>query len=325
MSAHDDAAVSEIRIGVSACLLGQQVRFDGGHKHDSLLTSLLGPHVTFVPICPEVEMGLGTPRESMRLVRAGRGATVRLIGTRSGTDHTDTAATYSERRAGTIAALNLVGYVLKKDSPSCGMERVKVYDQNGSPDRKGVGFFARALLERHPLLPVEEEGRLHDPALRENFIVRIFAFRRVRDLFAPRWTIAQLVAFHSREKFLLLAHKPSAYTAAGRVVAHAKGRSREEVATEYAEIVMTALSRPATRMRHVNVLQHLAGFFKNQLDPLAKRDVLGVIDDYKRGLVPLVVPVTLVRHYVRLFGVGYLADQVYLQPDPTELLLRAHA
>jgi uncharacterized protein YbgA (DUF1722 family)/uncharacterized protein YbbK (DUF523 family) len=312
---------SEIRIGASACLLGSNVRYDGGHKKDAFVTGALARFVTLVAACPEVEVGMGTPRESVRLVRIGQD--VRMIGHRSGTDHTEAMRRWAEGRVRELEAEDLCGFVLKKDSPSCGMERVKVYSK-GAGTRNGRGLFARTLMERMPLLPVEEEGRLNDPRLRENFVERVFAYRRLKDLFAARWTVGDLVRFHTAEKLLLLAHDPAAYRELGRLVAAAKARSRPEVARGYGEAYMRALAKLATPGKHANVLQHMAGYFKDLLPAEEKQELHGAIGDFRRGLVPLVVPLTLLGHHVRRHRVAYLEGQTYLQPHPKELMLRNH-
>ena len=311
-----------LRIGISACLLGQEVRFDGGHKRDAFLTKVLGPYVEYVPVCPEVEMGLGTPRETLRLVRQPAG--LRMVTTRTGVDHTDGMQRWSKKRLTELENEELSGYVLKKDSPSCGMERVKTYGAAMMPARDGRGIFASALLERYPLLPVEEEGRLTDPTLRENFIERIFAYRRLRDFFSGRWTPGALVAFHTAHKMSLLSHSTSAYNELGRLVAQAGSLPRAELRRAYETLFMQTLAKPATRARHTNVLHHMAGHLKKQLDAASRAELASCIDEYRRGLVPLVVPLTLIRHYVRIHQVKYLEGQVYLEPHPRELMLRNH-
>ena len=313
----------EIRIGVSACVLGENVRFDGGHKRDAFVADTLAPLVRFVPMCPEVEIGLGTPRESLRLVRSPDG--VRMVAPKSGRDHTEAMRSYARRKAQQLARFDLCGFILKKDSPSCGMARVRVYDQNGVPSKTGRGLFAEALLETHPNLPVEEDGRLRDPRLRENFFERVFAYRRLKSLFTGRWTLGRLVDFHTREKSLLRSHDERAYRELGRLVAGAKSRSREEVAENYSRRFMEALARVATTRRHRNVLEHIVGYLKHRLDREEKRNLLGLIEDFARGLVPLVVPVTLVRHFATCHGMTHLARQTYLDPHPKELMLRNHA
>lgn len=311
-----------LRIGISACLLGQEVRFDGGHKRDTFLTKVLGPYVEYVPVCPEVEMGLGTPRETLRLVRQPAG--LRMVTTRTGIDHTDGMNRWAKRRLAELEGEDLSGYVLKKDSPSCGMERVKTYGEGMMPARDGRGLFAAALLEHFPLLPVEEEGRLADPTLRENFIERIFAYRRLRDFFSGRWTPGGLVAFHTAHKMSLLSHSTTAYNELGRLVARAGSLGRADLKREYEALFMRTLAKPATRARHTNVLHHMAGHLKKPVDADSRAELAACIDDYRRGLVPLVVPLTLIRHYVRAHDVAYLKGQVYLAPHPRELMLRNH-
>jgi len=315
-------AGEEIRIGISSCLLGQNVRYDGGHKKDAFVTGPLARFVTFVPVCPEVEVGMGIPRPTIRLVRLG--GEVRLRDPKHGLDHTDAMRTWAEARLAGLEKLDLSGYVLKKDSPSCGMERVKVYSEKGPGVRDGVGLFAEVLVRRMPLLPVEEEGRLNDLPLRENFIERVFAYRRLTTLFAGRWTVGDLVRFHTAEKLLLLAHEPKAYQSLGRLVAGAKRLPRREVEKAYGETYMKALRAPATRGKNANVLEHMAGYFKDRLGPAEKAELRETIADYRRGLVPLVVPLTLLRHQVRVHGAPYLDGQVYLEPHPKELMLRNH-
>jgi uncharacterized protein YbgA (DUF1722 family)/uncharacterized protein YbbK (DUF523 family) len=310
-----------LRIGISSCLLGDEVRFDGGHKRDSFLTQILGPYVEWVRVCPEVEVGMGVPRETLRLVRAG--GDTRMITTRTGVDHTDSMRAYAARRTKALASMDLRGYVLKKDSPSCGMERVKVYGEAGAT-RTGVGTYAEILKARFPTLPIEEEGRLTDPVLRENFIERVFAYDRLRALFEGRWTQQSLIAFHTAHKMALLAHSTTAYQELGRLVASGKTLSRSDLVRRYEELFMRTLARPATAKRHANVLMHMAGHLKTKLDEDSKRELLACIDEYRRGLVPLVVPLTLLRHHVRVHAIDYLAGQTYLEPHPRELMLRNH-
>jgi uncharacterized protein YbgA (DUF1722 family)/uncharacterized protein YbbK (DUF523 family) len=309
-------------VGISACLLGEEVRFDGGHKSDSFLTDTFGLFVEWVPVCPEVECGFGTPRESMRLAR--HGTTIRLITNKSGQDVTGQLDRYALQRVEALDDERLSGYVLKKDSPSCGLERVKVYDAHNMPTRTGRGLFATRLLERFPHLPVEEEGRLSDPRLRDNFVERVFAYARLQQLFGARWTVGALVAFHTAHKLILMAHSPRAYQQLGVFVAGATKASRPEVERQYTDAFMTALRVVATPRRHANVLQHMAGYLKHVLDRDSKAELSETIDEYRRGLVPLVVPITLIRHNVRRHDIGYLAGQRYLDPHPRELMLRNH-
>ena len=311
----------KLRLGVSACLLGTEVRFDGGHKRNAFLTDLLGPFVEWVPVCPEVEAGFGTPREAMHLVHDG--GDVRLLTVRTRRDVTSQLERTAAARVRQLAGLDLDGYVLKKDSPSCGLLRVKVYGPSGVAGRTGRGLFAAALAGAQPLLPLEEEGRLGDPRLRENFIERVFAYRRFRELAAGPVRAGDLMRFHARHKLLLLAHAPASYARLGRLVATARGRVARAVVDDYGEGFMQALAVPATRGRHVNVLQHMAGYFDGA-DAASRRELAATIADYGRGLVPLVVPMTLIAHHARRYEAQYLLDQVYLQPHPKELMLRNH-
>jgi uncharacterized protein YbgA (DUF1722 family)/uncharacterized protein YbbK (DUF523 family) len=320
-------AVSDdlIRIGVSACLLGHEVRFDGGHKRDRFLTDIFARFVEWVPVCPEVELGMGIPRESVRLEQDARG--LHLVAPKSGRDWTLPMRSFAARRVRTLAALDLCGYVFKKDSPSCGMERVRVYahrERIGTPRREGRGFFAQALIAANPILPVEEEGRLFDPRLRENFVARVFAYRRLRAFFTGRWTLAGIVAFHTSHKLTLLAHSPEAYQRLGRLIAQAKGIPRAELRARYETEFMGALSKLATIRRHTNVLEHIVGHFKKRLDAASRAELVGLVGEYRRGFIPLVVPITLIRHHVRLHRISYLEGQIYLDPHPKELMLRNH-
>jgi len=311
------------RIGISSCLLGREVRFDGGHKRDPFLTESFARHVEWVPVCPEVELGLGIPRETIRIERGEDG--LHLVAPKSGTDHTHAMRRFAAARVRALGELGLAGYVLKKDSPSCGMERVKVHARDGAPaKRDGRGFFAAALIEAMPSLPVEEEGRLHDPRLRENFVSRVFAYQRLRQLFAARFTQGELVAFHTAHKLQLLAHSPEGYRALGRLVARGKELGRPALRDAYASGFMAALTQLATPRRQTNVLQHCLGYFKKRLDPASRAELAALIDDYRRGLVPLVVPLTLLQHHVRRIDEPYLAGQIWLAPHPRELMLRNH-
>jgi uncharacterized protein YbgA (DUF1722 family)/uncharacterized protein YbbK (DUF523 family) len=312
----------KIRLGVSACLLGHEVRYDGGHKRDAFLTDILGPFVEWVPVCPEMEVGLGVPRPPIRLV--GDPAAPRLVVEKSGEDLTARMRRWASGRIDALAALGLHGYVLKRGSPSCGLVRVRVYDDDGRPGRVGRGMFAAALTDALPLLPVEEEGRLTDAGIRESFIERVFAAARWQAFSASRPRVRDLVAFHAAHKFAILAHSPRDDAELGRLVAGAGPRLAPDTLATYGTRFTQALAVRATRVRHVNVLQHLAGFLKRQLTADERAELGEVIAEYRRGLVPLVVPLTLLKHHVRRLGVAYLADQVYLSPHPKELMLRNH-
>jgi len=311
-----------LTLGVSSCLLGQEVRFDGGHKRDRFVTDLLGRFAEWVPVCPELEAGMSVPRPAMRLVREG--SEVRMVEIKSGRDHTKNMQRFTAKRVRGLRDLDLSGYVLKKDSPSCGMTRVKIYGEKGMPKREGRGLYAGVLLDTFPNLPVEDEGRLNDPRLRENFIERVFAYRRLQGLFRGRFTNGRVVAFHTAHKLQLMAHSPVAYRELGRQVAALADTPRAEFRERYQREFMAALTHVASPGRNTNVLQHAAGYLTKLLDAPSRAELAGLIHDYREGLVPLIVPVTLLAHYVRRHEIGYLNGQTFLAPHPKELMLRNH-
>ncbi|MDO8704618.1 MAG: DUF523 and DUF1722 domain-containing protein [Sulfuricaulis sp.] len=314
-----DRCDSKIRLGISSCLLGQKVRFDGNHKHDSFLTGTLGQFFEWVPVCPEVAIGLGIPRPPIRLV--GSPASPRAVGVKEATiDVTDKLAAYGKRQAHALGDLS--GYIFKSKSPSCGMERVKVYQAAGAPAANGRGIYADAFLFAQPWLPAEEEGRLSNPKLRENFIERVFVYRRWQQLLSRGLTASRLVEFHTHHKLALMAHDPEAYRALGRLVAPAGRRRPKDLGHDYIEQLMAALKRLATPARHANVLVHLMGYLKQHLDAVDKAELLELIHAYRRGAAPFVAPLTLLKHHFRRFPDPYIAHQTYLNPDPRELLLR---
>ena len=316
--------MQKFRLGISACLLGEPVRYDGGHQLDRFITDTLGRYVEFVPVCPEVECGLGVPREAMRLV--GDPDAPRLVTVRTKVDLTARLLTWAQKRVRELEQENLCGFIFKSKSPSSGMERVKVYPEaaSGPPVTRGVGLFARLFMAHFPLLPVEDDGRLHDPVLRENFIDRLFVLQRWRELLAARPNPGDLVAFHTRHKLLILAHSPQHYRELGRLVARAGELPLPELCDLYQSRLMEALRLKATPKKNTNVLQHLMGYFKKDLTPDEKQELLEVIDHYHQGHVPLVVPITLINHYVRKYRQPYLQEQFYLHPHPLELQLRNH-
>ena len=312
-----------IRLGVSTCLLGEEVRYDGGHKLDQFLVNTLGRFVEWVSVCPEFEIGLGVPRESLRLV--GDPEAPRLIAPKSGQDHTERMQTWARERLEELASVKLHGFIFKKDSPSSGLFRVRVYDQNGMPQRVGTGIFPREVMKRFPLLPLEEEGRLNDMPLRENFIERIFAYYRWMRLLEEDPTPGGLVRFHTAHKLTLMAHSPSHYQEMGRLVAQAGSLPWEELVETYGRLLMEGLGVLGTSGKHTNVLQHLMGFLKDALSREDKAELLGLIEDYRQGLVPLIVPLTLLQHHLRRHPVpDWVHQQVYLNPYPKELMLRNH-
>ena len=309
-------------IGISSCLLGNNVRYDGQHKLDRYLRDQLGRFVQFVPVCPEVECGLSIPREAMRLVDIE--GEHRLMTQKTGIDHTDRMQKWAEEKLGELGKLDLCGFIFKTRSPSSGMRGVKVYKPGGGAGKTGVGLFARAFMERFPLLPVEDEGRLHDAGLKENFIERIFVFKRWQDLVRKDLTLNRLIDFHTDHKLILMAHSPSALKKLGALVAGGKNKNLEDLASQYLTTMMGALKLIATTRKNTNVLEHVMGYFKKQLSSDEKEELKTLINHYHQGLIPLIVPVTLLNHYVRKYREHYLARQFYLSPHPLELMLRNH-
>lgn len=313
----------KLRLGVSSCLLGAEVRYDGGHKLDRYLRDVIGIYADFVPVCPEVEVGLPTPRETLRLVKDEQGRT-RLVFAKSGEDITERMENWALQRVEQLAGEGLDGYVFKSKSPSSGMERVRVYDRNGVPHKDGTGVFARIFMERFPLLPVEEEGRLNDPRLRENFIASIFTLQRFRRVLEEDGGYGSLVDFHTRHKLLLLSHSQPHYREMGRLVARGRELSFADFLERYKDLLMKTLKLKTTLKKQINVLHHVLGYFKKDLSADEKQEVLEVIENYRQDLVPLIVPITLLNHYVRKYDQAYLKQQVYLNPHPKELKLLNH-
>jgi uncharacterized protein YbgA (DUF1722 family)/uncharacterized protein YbbK (DUF523 family) len=311
-----------IRMGVSACLLGQQVRYDGGHKHDRYITDILGEYLEFVAVCPEVEAGFSIPRETFRLV--GDPENPRLVTSRSNVDHTERMFAWAEKRVAELEKENLCGFIFKSDSPNSGLSRVKIYNAKGMAEKRGVGLFARAFTQHFPLLPVEEEGRLNDAKLRETFIEQIFTLKRWRETMACGRSMKNLVEFHTRHKLLVLSHSPAHAKRMGKLVAEGKQMPIDEVYTRYERLLIETLRLKTTVKKNMNVLEHILGYFKAQLRADEKQEMLEIFDRYRREFVPLIVPVTLLNHYVRKFDQPYLEQQVYLNPHPVALKLRNH-
>jgi len=313
---------SKIRIGISSCLLGNAVRFDAGHKYDPYINGTLSQYFEFVPVCPEVAIGMTVPREPIRLV--GEPTQPRAVGVRTtGLDVTEALDQYAQRMAGELT--DLCGYIFKRASPSCGMERVKVYSISGMASKSGSGIYAKAFMQLQPWLPVEEEGRLGDPGLRENFISRVVVLHRWRTLLASGLTAGTLVDFHSRHKLVLLAHNQVAYRRMGKKVADIGRVPLEQFALEYLLELMATLRRPATPKQHVNVLQHLLGYLKKQLDADDKAELLETFSSFGRSEIPLIVPITLLRHHFRRYPHPYVARQYYLDFHPSEARFLAGA
>jgi len=314
--------MEKIKIGISSCLLGNNVRYDGGHQHDRYITNTLGQYFTWFPVCPEVEYGLGIPREAMRLV--GNPENPRLMTIRTSLDHTDGMHTWVNKKLQELEKENLCGFIFKSKSPSSGIGGVKIYTSSGMPDRKGAGLFGGAFMKHFPLLPVIDEGRLHDPLLRENFIERIFVFKRWQELRQKGGAIRSLIGFHSDHKLLIMSHSQKHASTLGRLVADTRHRDENVFFTEYITLLMDGLRLMATPKKHTNVLHHIAGYFKKQLQQDEKQELLEVIESHHKGLVPLIVPMVLIKHYIRKFGEPYLEKQYYLDPHPLELMLRNH-
>lgn len=313
-----EAEIEKIPIAISSCLLGQEVRFDGGHKHNAYITQTLGEYFEYTAFCPEVAIGLGIPRPAIQLVQFEN--RIRVRGSKDPQlDVTEQLQAYGHS---VVPALEgYCGYIFKRASPSCGMERVKVY-KNGNPVGSSRGAYAAVIMQELPELPVEEEGRLMDPVLRENFIERVFVYHRWQQFKRSGLTSAGLVQFHTIHKFTLLAHDETIYRELGRIIADAGKADIHALAQQYAQHLMQALSKPATRKTHTNVLMHIMGYVKEELTAEDKQELLEILDKYRLGQVPLIVPITLLKHYLRRFPDDYIRQQVYLNPHPDELMLR---
>ncbi len=313
----------QIKLGVSACLLGQNVRYNGGHSRDPFITDTLSQYVEFFPVCPEVECGFSIPREALRLV--GNPDSPRLMSTNTKQDHTERMLSWCSKRVRELKELDLYGFIFKKGSPSSGMERVKVYSDQGMPSNRGIGMFARAFMDHFPLLPIEEDGRLHDPKLRENFIEAIFVLKRWRENLSPKPTRRRFVEFHTKHKLLIMAHSPNHMRLMGKLVATLRDYEVDAFRLQYQKLLMEALRLKTTRRKHTDVLMHCMGFLKKLLSADEKKELLAIIEQYRQGYLPLIVPVTLLNHYVRKYDPPYLREQYYLKPHPIELQLRNHS
>ncbi|MES3009080.1 MAG: DUF523 and DUF1722 domain-containing protein [Pseudomonadota bacterium] len=316
--------VGEIKVpvGISSCLLGEKVRFDGQHQLDSYIEKTLGVYFEFRAFCPEVAIGLGIPRRPIRLiaVRNGDEEQIRCVSTVDDQlEYTQALTDCADEQQSWQHAL--CGYILKKSSPSCGMERVKVYD-GARPRRDGVGIYASTLMKNFPDLPVEEEGRLGDFVLRENFIQRVYVMYRWKALQRERLTVGGLVQFHARHKLILMSHCQKTYRSLGPLVASANRSNLAEISGRYIHELMTALKVKATRGNHVNVLQHIQGYLKQQLDADDKAELSESIAQYLRGQVPLIVPITLLNHHFRRHPNDYIRDSWYMRPYPAEMSLQ---
>lgn len=312
--------LTPIKIGISSCLLGNPVRYDGGHSHDRFLTQTLGLFTEYVPVCPEVECGMSTPRDSLRLV--GDPQNPRLVTRKTGEDHTEQMRTWLQKKLPLLEKENLCGFIFKSKSPSSGLYRIKVYADDNKVKNNGVGLFARAFTEHFPRIPVEEAGRLNDPKLREHFIENIFSLQRWRRFLEINPTLGKLVAFHTENKLLILSHSQDIYRKMGKLVARGKQMPPSELFEAYEKLLRKALDLKTTIKKNINVLQHAMGFFKNELTGTEKQELLSNIDQYRDGYVPLIVPLTLIKHYVLKYDQPWLRPQTYLNPHPFELKLR---
>jgi uncharacterized protein YbgA (DUF1722 family)/uncharacterized protein YbbK (DUF523 family) len=312
--------LKKIPVGISSCLLGQKVRFDGGHKEDRYITKTLSNYIQWLPVCPEVEMGLPVPRENIRLVKVENN--IRLLRGKTQKDYTEQMQKWAENRLNQLKSENLCGYILKRSSPSCGMERVRVYNPKGIPEKNGVGIYAQALKNKFPNMPIEEEGRLNDAVLLENFIERVFAYYRLKNLIKSNPSAKEVIDFHTSYKLILMAHSPVNYKRLGQYIASIDKIPSAEFLNNYVSLFMKTLSFKATLKKHSNVLLHVMGYFKNYLDKDDKQECLDIIEKYRLGYVPLIVPITILKHHLRRNPLDWLVNQNYFNPYPEELMLR---
>lgn len=312
----------KIRLGIARCLLGENVRYDGSHKLDRYIRDTLGKYVEWVPVCPEVECGMSIPREAVRLT--GDVDAPRLIGRKSGEDWTERMQEWGRKRLTLLEEENLCGYIFKHGSPSNSMARMKVFQEGGGVLYTGTGIWARMVMDHFSEIPFEDDGRLHDIGIRENFISRVFTLKRWRDAISNEQSAATVVDFHTRHKMLIMSHNETVYRAMGKLVAKAGNTDIEALCAEYFTMLFKALGYKCTVSKHVNVLTHGLGYFKKDISADEKQEMLELLEQYRSGLIPLIVPMTLLNHYVRKYDKNYLAGQYYLNPYPAELMLRNH-
>ena len=313
----------KIKIGVSSCLLGEKVRWNGDHKQNHFVHEVLAKYFEYTPICPEMEVGMGVPRETVALY--GNLEKPRMISKKTQTDWTKPMERYIKGRINILAYDNICGYIFKSKSPTCGLGRVPIYEKFGSNKvRHGPGMFTNAFINAFPLVPTEDEGRLSDSKIRENFIIKVFSFDRLQALFLKGFSFGKLVKFHTQHKFLLLAHSRKHYDTLGKLVANGKSLKPSVLKEKYGGLFMGTLALKSTPKKNTDVLLHMMGFLKKVLSKGEKEDILSTIEDYRKELIPLIVPITLIRHQVTKHNIEYLLDQVYLNPHPKELMLRNH-
>jgi uncharacterized protein YbgA (DUF1722 family)/uncharacterized protein YbbK (DUF523 family) len=315
--------IEKIRLGISSCLLGEKVRWNGEHKENRVAKELLGKCFEYVPLCPEVEVGMGVPRETVQL--RGTKDSPNLVGTQSGNDWTAKMLRFSGKKIKELSAHRLSGFIFKKGSPSCGIRNIPIYSESGGKlNIQSQGLFARTFIARFPWTPVEEEGRLGDLKIRENFIVRVFSFHRLQNLFHGGFSKGALVDFHDRQKILLLSHSRKHYDALARLMADAGKLPSKELKTRYSKLFMEGLAYKSTPRKNTDALQHMLGFLKQHLTKAESQEILVSIQGYRNELTPLIIPITLIRHHVKKHNITDLLDQVYLNPHPQELMLRNH-
>ncbi|WP_321385515.1 DUF523 and DUF1722 domain-containing protein [uncultured Vibrio sp.] len=311
---------SSIKVGISSCVLGERVRFDSGHKVSNFVTKELSNYFDFVSVCPEVGVGMPVPRPTIRLISDEE--RIALVETKNPeNDHTDNMLAYSAKKVDQLQDQQLCGYIVCAKSPTCGMERVKVYSKHHA-SKEGVGLYTQTLMQKMPWLPVEEDGRLNDPVLKENFITRVYCLNDFYQSMSGEPTRGKIIDFHSRYKLTLMAHHPESYRALGRLVAEVARYEIEDFYTEYRLGLMKALSNRASRKNNTNVLMHLQGYFKRVLSKDEKEELATVIHDYRTGVLPLLAPLTLIKHYLNTYPDEYLQKQKYLAPHPQEMRLR---
>ena len=323
-AANTQIDLPKIKIGASTCLLGEKVGYDGNHSHDRYLTQTLSLFVDYVPVCPEVECGMPIPRESVRLV--GDPAAPRLVTRNTQEDKTKMMTDWIPGKLAALEKEKLCGFIFKSKSPSSGLYRIRVYGDDGKVRKTGTGMFAKAFCEHFPRIPVEEAGRLNDPQLRENFIEKIFALRRWRQVIEEQKNLGGLVAFHTQNKLLILSHSQADYRQMGKLVATGKEviakQGVQALFDQYEILLLKSLDLKTTPKKNINVLMHILGYFKKNLSADEKQEMLSLFEQYRQGYVPLVVPLTMVNHYVRKYDQPWLKDQTYLNPHPFELKLR---
>ena len=311
-----------IKIGISACVLGEQVRYNGCSEKDPYITEVLAKFVEFVPICPEVACGMGVPREEMRQVDCN--GDIRLIGGESGEDWTDRMGTWSDRVLPGLNEEGLNGFILRSKSPTCALRKARIYMTDGKPPRFGAGFFAERLHQAFPLLPLESNDRLYNPLIRENFIRRVFILKRWKDLLAKGMQIGNLVDFHNRHKMLIRAHDIRGYRQLGKLLGESTVFNTDEIFDTYGNMLFRSLTLKATPRKNADVLKHAAGFIKKDIDADDMQDLVTKINGYKNGKLPLAVPVTLINFFARKYDKPYLLQQYFFNPDEAELRLLNH-